>query len=182
MESNSDSFSFHITKQQVRNKKCFVYHNKEYPIDYDILKKNSNYIFNNQEKFENTQYIELINEEEENIRISDESIQAFILSCQNKPSTINKSSIISLQYLAYKFEFVELIEVTDKYISQHSNELIFPTLLFKISQKYENKKTFCDTSKEENFISDHLKDFIQKEEMLSLPIPILYNIFKRFYR
>lgn len=147
MESNSNSFSFHITKQQVRNKKCFVYHNKEYPIDYDILKKNSNYIFNNQEKFENTQYIELINEEEENIRISDESIQAFILSCQNEPSTINKSSIISLQYLAYKFEFVELIEVTDKYISQHSNELIFPHFYSKFLKNMKIKKHFVTHQK-----------------------------------
>ena len=135
---NNASFLFHIKKQPLRNKKYFIYHNKEYPIDYDLLKKNSNYFFNNQAQFEDSQYIELVDEKEEYINFSDESIQAFISCCQNEPCSIHSSSVIPLQYLANKYEFSELIEVTEKFISQHSSELVFPTLLFKISKNKSN--------------------------------------------
>ena len=181
--TDSTSFSFHIKKQPIRNKKYFVYHHKNYPIDFDLLSKNSNYFYNNQSQFENVQYIDLIDEKEEQINLSDESIQAFISSCQNEPCTINQSSVIPLQYLAHKYEFAELIEITDDFINKHSNDLIFSTLLFKNSEGKEKFKenSFFDTSKEENFISTHLKECIQKEEMLSLPIPVLHRILKRFY-
>ncbi|KAK8849985.1 hypothetical protein M9Y10_018579 [Tritrichomonas musculus] len=47
-------------------------------------------------------------------------------------------------------------------------------------------KTNCssshfDTSKEEKFISEHLSEFIQKEKMLELPIPLLYRVLKLFF-
>lgn len=182
MESqNDDNFSFHIKKQAVRNKKYFVYDHKEYPVDFDFLKKNSNYFFDNQDKYQNEQYINLIDESEPQIKLSEESIRAFISSCQNEPCTIRKSSVLPLQYLAHKFEFDELIQVTNQFIAQHSKELIFPTLFFKLFEGKEKLKQnpFFDTTKEEIFVSNHLNDFIKRDQMLSLPVPILYRIFKR---
>ena len=138
----------------------------------------------NQRQFQEKEKIEIINEEEEEyVELSEESIQAFISSCQNEPCTIEKSSVIQLQYLAKKIEFTELIQFTDKFIEDHSEDLIFETLIFKTNKM---NKTNCssshfDTSKEEKFISEHLSEFIQKEKMLELPIPLLYRVLKLFF-
>ncbi|KAK8841507.1 hypothetical protein M9Y10_027126 [Tritrichomonas musculus] len=149
-----------------------------------MLKKNSIYFYKNQDKFKDIQRIELMDEHEKYIKLTDESIEAFISSCQNEPCSIENSSIIPLQYLAHKFEFNELIQFTDKYIKDNSEDLIFATLFFKTDEMTEKSSnhSFFDTSKEEHFISDHLPEYIQKEEMLNLPITVLYRIFELFYK
>lgn len=94
----------------------------------------------------------------------------------------NKQNIsITSSIFSHKFEFNELIQVTDQFIAKHSDKLLFPTLLFKLFEGKEKLKenAFFGTSKEEIFISDHLNECIKKEEMLSLPVPLLYRIFKR---
>ncbi|KAK8840170.1 hypothetical protein M9Y10_031110 [Tritrichomonas musculus] len=184
MKANNSSFSIHATNQVIRDKKYFVYHNKQYPVNFDLLKINSNYFYKNQDQFREEQYIELIDEKEDFVKLSDESINAFISSCQNEQCSINKSSIIQLQYLAHKFEYNELIRITDQIIKDYSEDLIFETLFFKIDEmeNKNNNNSFFDTSKEEKFISNNLHNFIQKEEMLKLPIPILYRILTLFYK
>ena len=133
MEANSSTFSFHVKTQIIRNKKYFVYHHKEYPVDFGLLKKNSNYFYKNRNQYQEEQYIEIIKEEEEYVKLSDESIQSFICSCQNEPCTIKKSSVIPLQYLAHKYEFAELIEITDTFIEEHSDNLFFK--IYKMNEK-----------------------------------------------
>ena len=127
---------------------------------------------------------ELINEKEEYVKLNDESIQAFISSIQNEPCSIENSSIIPLQYLAHKYEFNELIRYTDQYIADHSEELVFATLSFKSDEmdEKENNDTFFDSSKEERIISNNLAKFIQKDELLGLPIEIIYRILSLFYK
>ena len=134
MEEDNSNFSFHVKKQIIRDKKYFVYHNKKYPVNFDMVKINTNYFYKNQNQFQNKEKIDLINENEEYVKLSDQSIQAFISSCQNEPCSINKSSIIPLQYLAHKFEFNELIQITDKYIKDHSNELIMEIFTSKFTK------------------------------------------------
>ena len=84
MEADNSNFSFHITKQVIRDRKYFVYHDKKYPVDFDLLKKNSNYFYANKNQFKKQEYIELIDENEEYVKLTDESIQAFISSIQNE--------------------------------------------------------------------------------------------------
>ncbi|KAK8895355.1 hypothetical protein M9Y10_023817 [Tritrichomonas musculus] len=183
MTAKSSKCSFHIKKQAITNMKYFVYQDKLYSVNFDLLKMNSLYFYKNQEKFKEKNNIELMGEHEKYIKLTDESIEAFISSCQNEPCSIENSSIIPLQYLAHKFEFNALIQFTDKYIEEHSEDLIFEILFFKIDEMKvkSNNYSFFDTSKEEHFISDHLPEYIQKEETLNLPITVLYRIFALFY-
>ena len=41
MKENSSNFSFHVKKQAIVNTKYFVYHDKQYPINFDLPKNNS---------------------------------------------------------------------------------------------------------------------------------------------
>ena len=57
MEENSSGFPVHIKKQAIINTKYFVYQHKQYPVDFDLLKKNSIYFYENQNKFQNVNEI-----------------------------------------------------------------------------------------------------------------------------
>ena len=75
--------SFKIDKKTVRNTKSFIYRGKLYPFDFELLKQNSNYFYNNRQILENVDPINIINDDEENmIDISDATIASFIKCCQ----------------------------------------------------------------------------------------------------
>ena len=84
MEENHSRFRIPATNQVIRNQKYFVYHDKQYPVNFDLLKVNSNYFYKNQDQYQNEQYINLLDEKEEFIKLSDDSINAFIPSCHNE--------------------------------------------------------------------------------------------------
>ena len=126
------NYPLHIKEQQIRNKKYFIYRDKEYPVDFDLLKKNSDYFFKFQNEFTNTTNINLIDKEEENdLKFSEDCIRVFISCCHNEECMISKSSVIGLQYLARKYEFQALLKATSKIISEHWTDLLFSSLLFK---------------------------------------------------
>ena len=74
MKANSSTFSFRVKTQIIRDKKYFVYHNKEYEVNFDLLKNNSNYFYRNRNQYQDEKYIKIINEEEEYVKLTDESI------------------------------------------------------------------------------------------------------------
>ena len=168
--------SFHINNQKVRNQKYFVYKDKEYPIDFDLVIKNSNYFYKNRKQYENVEYINLINEIPTEIKIPEESIKAFISSCQNEASEVSPSSVFALQYLSQKYEFPEITKVTEDFIKEHEGELVFETLEFKTKSEY-----LSDTSKEEEIISNNIKKYANKEELLSLPIFVIERILRKYF-
>ena len=168
--------SFHINNQKVRNQKYFVYKDKEYPIDFDLVIKNSNYFYKNRKQYENVEYINLINEIPTEIKIPEESIKAFISSCQNEASEVSPSSVFALQYLSQKYEFPEITKVTEDFIKEHEGELVFETLEFKTKSEY-----LSDTSKEEEIISNNIKKYANKEELLSLPIFVIERILQKYF-
>ena len=183
---------FCIKNTTIQNNKYFVYKGKKYIINFDVLVMNSNYFYKNKNKYENIELIQLLNDDESVLDIQEETIETFILSCSNKPFQVNNSSVIHLNYLSIKYDYPSLTNITNEYIEEHSEELVFQTLLFKIRMKKitENKvngMNEIDTNNEEKIISKNICKYIEEEEggkeeeMLSLPIPVLYRIIHNYY-
>lgn len=174
--------TYQIDKQAVRNEKYFIYKSKKYPVDFDLLKKNSYYFYQNRKQFKN---IDLINIADENqIDLPEEAILAFISSCQNESFQISPSFAIPLQYLSYKYNFPDLTRITDQYIKEHQNELLFDSLFFKTSQTGEKLRetAFYDTKNEENLIAVNLQEYIKDERMMLLSLPVLERIFYHYFK
>ena len=110
----------HIANPIPREQKNFIYHKKKYPIDFELLKKNCGYFYNNQKQFEEITDIYLLNGDEEAISLTDESVESFIKICLNEKCQIKLSNIIPLQYLSYKYDFQALKAVTDELITKYS--------------------------------------------------------------
>lgn len=174
------NFQVHIEKQENQNIKYFIFQDKQYPMDFDLLIKNSNYFFKNRKQYENVDSIHLLNElDEKLISISNEGINSLISCFQNQPCTINFADIISLHYLSLKFEFPQLIEVTNQLMKEHSKELLLQSILFKSSVQLPNDEnnilyiSFFDTKKEEENLVENIFEYIKDEQMLLLGIPVL---------
>lgn len=180
--------TFQIDKNQETNKKFFVYRNKKYPFIYDLLKRNSKFFYINRKVYKNIDEIPLLSKEEEKfITISDETIQTFISCCQDEQCKICVKNIIELQYLSKKYDIPQLISITSKYLDDHWRKNALNSLLFKLqlssnldnSEIEEWNENYFDTQTEEEFIESNLEEFIDQEELLSLPISTLNKIFMK---
>lgn len=72
----------------------------------------------------------------------EESIEAFVKCCQNKQCEIESTTIFSLQYLSIKYEYPEIIAITNEFIKEHSDELVYESLLFKTRQIKNSKNKY----------------------------------------
>ena len=174
-DKNSFNETFQIKKHTFIKEKYFVYQNKEYLINFDQLKSSCYYFNQNQQKFEQEIQINLNDEIKDQVSLNDESIRTFISCFQHEPFSISKDSIIPLQYLSHIFKFPQLIDITDKFVENHWPQLIFQIIKFKLLNQATSKNTFFDTSKEERFISTHLKECIKDDNMVLLPVPLIYR-------
>ena len=128
MKSNNSKQTFWIENPTIQNNKYFTYKEKRYLINFDLLIMNSKYFFKNKQKYENIEYIPLLNDTELSLNIPEESIIAFVLSCQNKQFKVSIFSVVPLQYLSIKYEYPSLTNITNEFINKHSDELIFQIL------------------------------------------------------
>lgn len=187
MSQASDfDLSFHINQQEIQNPKYFIFKGKQYQVDFDKVIKNSRYFDKNRKKFKQVDNINILDEADNSIiDITEDVIQAFIASCQNEPCKIHFSDVIPLQYLSYKYDFPKLIEITEKFVEEHRDKLVFNSILFKLSVR-PNSDTFSiptdffNTKNEEEIIAEHLNDYIKNDQMLQLPVHVLYKIFGIF--
>lgn len=165
----------HSIKPLVRSNKNFVYKEKKYPFDFELIIKNSNYFYRNRDDFLLITDIEIPSSV---FNLTESSIHAFISCCENLSFEINKSDIFSLHQLAIKYEVPELLKITTEYINQNNNNLIFESILFKIqSQNQDDQNQFKNSiQKEEKYISSHFFELVNNERMLDLPISVLYRI------
>lgn len=123
----------------------------------------------NQQAFKRNTYIPLLNENE-NINLTEKSIQDFICYCQNQVISINNQNAIPLNRLAQKYEIIQLIDSSKQYIIEHHNEL-----LFEIYSENLNIN-FSDNFDYENAISDHILDYISNGKLITLPLSSIYRI------
>lgn len=88
-KSSEDKVIFAIDEQTIRTSKYFVYKDQRYEVDFDKLNKNCRYIYQNRKLYKDEENINLLNEEDENIELTEEAIKGFILICENKKCEIS---------------------------------------------------------------------------------------------
>ena len=66
MKESKSNFKIEISVEKpiIRNQKYFVYKDKKYEINFDLLVLNSTYFYKNQEKYKYVENITIITEEE----------------------------------------------------------------------------------------------------------------------
>lgn len=131
----------------------FVYKGNNYPFNFQLFLCFSDYMRKNQQAFQRNTYIPLLNENE-NINLTEKSIQDFICYCQHQVISINNQNDIPLNRLAQKYEIIQLIDSSKQYIIEHHGEL-----LFEIYSENLNIN-FSDNFDYEKAISDHILDYI----------------------
>ena len=165
----------HSIKPLIRSNKNFVYNGTKYPIDFDLIIKNSDYFYRNCDRFTFVTDIEISSDI---VNLTENSILAFISCCQNRSFKITKSDVFSLQQLAIKYEVPELLKITTKYINQNNNSLIFESIQFKIQLQNQDDQNQLkkEIQNEEKYISSHFFELINDKKMLNLPVVVLYRI------
>lgn len=158
-------------KPPTRTNKNFVYKGMKYPIDFGLVKKYSNFFYKNKLNFKSIDDIEI---KPDNYEVSDQSIQMFVACCQNQPFDITDSNVLSLHQLSIQYEVTVLNDLTSQYIQKNKKSIIFPSILYKL--KNRNPEVNIDLSSEEETIAANFFDYINDDQLISLPIPILYRI------
>ena len=98
----------------------FLYNNKQYPFNIELFNVFSKYFLNNPELIQPSKIINLINENlESNLSFTDDSIQSFIDYSQSQQIFLNNGNVVSLNYLAKKYEINSLIDITNEYINEN---------------------------------------------------------------
>lgn len=160
--------------------KIFIYKEKDYNVDFDLIKRNCNYFYEHREEIEREAKYKL----DISIDLPTETIQSFLNCCQNQQTAIN--DIVGINYLSIKYQNEELKTFTEKYIEHNRDELIFQSISFK-NQIYQSNdfqenssKINIDTTFEEEVLSSHFLDYLDDERIFSVKINILDRVFKKF--
>lgn len=170
MSNSSESRS--QIKMPIRANKNFVYKGKKYPVDFRLIKINSNFFSKNRQQYKHNEDIKL---QIDDYDITEDSIPVFIACCQNEPFEITESNVFSLRQLSIQYEVPELNRLATEYIMSNENNLLLQSLFFKLKncQKEEAK---IDLQQEEMQIASRFFEYIDNEQLFQLPIPVLYRI------
>ena len=74
----TQSLLVNINKQTVQNPKYFVYKKKKYLVNFNLLKENCTYFYQNQDKYLYDDNINIFDKEDEEFPLTEESINSFI--------------------------------------------------------------------------------------------------------
>lgn len=162
--------SYDPIKPLIRPDKNLVFKDKKYPIDFSLIKKYSNFFYNNRKYYKTIKDIQLQSDEYE---ICEESIPMFIACCQNQKFDITDSTVFSLYHLSIQYQVPELNKLSDEYIKKNHKNLVLQSIQFKIQNR--NPEVNIDLSKEEEMISAHFFEYIN-DQLVCLPVQILYRI------
>ena len=165
--------SIHSIKPLNKN---FVYKDKKYPIDFSLIKKNSNYFYNNRDQYKMVEDIQL---SDDLINITDDSIRSFISSCQNESFEINDSNVFSLHQLSTIYDVPCVISLTEEYIKEHNASLVFQSIQYKIQlqkQNFDDSTISISLENDEESIVSNFFNYINNEQLSKLPVPVLYRI------
>ena len=164
--------SLNQIKTPIHTNKNFVYKGKRYPVDFRLIKINSFFFYKKRHEYK---HIEDILLQLNDYDILEESIPVFIACCQNEQFEITEKNVFSLHQLSILYEVPELNKLTDEYILNNEKKLIFQSLFYKL-KNHKNEEAKFDLEKEEGQIASHFFEYIDSEDLLSLPVPVLYRI------
>ncbi|KAK8890760.1 hypothetical protein M9Y10_035545 [Tritrichomonas musculus] len=152
----------------------FVYKQNKYPFNMKIFCELSNYFSSNSIIPKNNQIINLIDEYDGIIELSDDSIQDFVGYFQHLRITFKKETVSSILMLSKKFMVPHLIQAAEKYISNHKEDFLIQFIA--INQEHPN----FNTEPFEEMISKNLIEYIQNDQLLSLPITIIHRVLTKY--
>lgn len=163
-----------FNKEGIPNTNYFVYKNKNYPIKFDFFKHSSNYFLTNKQKLKHMEYIQLVDEETmRNTDFQSEWIETFINFVQCEKVLLTDSNVLCLDYLSNLYEVEALKVITKEYISTNQKNLALDIIL-----QHQNDSKF-DISSYEDIISSNINEFIEKDELIKINIPIFHRILKK---
>ena len=154
----------------------FVYKGKKFPFNMKLFKCFSQYFKINKQQFANTTEIDIFNDQNEKINLSESSINDFINFCQSREITLNKDNSPSLHMLAKKYQVSSLIKLTTEFIFKHQKEIVID--FYILNQDEED----FDKAKYEEIISKDFLNYINDDKLLLLPIPVLHRIMTKYYQ
>ena len=154
----------------------FIYKEKLFPFNIVVFNCFSQYFTSNQIQVEPNSTIKLLEDTEDTINLSEESINDFINYCQNQQIKLNRSNAPALRKLSKKYIVPSLLEATEQFITSHRHDLVVEYLNMKTSDNS------FDTSDYEDMISKNMLEYIKDENLPSLPIPVLHRIVSQYVK
>ena len=118
----------------------FLYRGKQFPFNMDIFKCFSKYFNSIEHQYKVNSNINLLNESDEDMNLSDSLINDFINFWQKNEIILNKENVLPLHKLAKKFNVPSLIRSTNKFISTHQKEVAMDLLLLNQNIKDSNSQ------------------------------------------
>ena len=151
----------------------FIYNDHQYPFDFDLLSLSSQYLSKNQ-GLKNNKNIKILPNDENTITLTEDSILTFIQACQNQPFKLTRSNVVGLNFLSIKYEVQSLIQKTNKFISNNSNDFL---IQFLIQVQNEN---YISIESDEQYIADQLTRFLKDDIFLLIPVFSMYRIINKY--
>lgn len=159
--------------------KNIVNKGKKYLVDFQLMQQYSNYFRKHRDAY---LFIENINISTDIVDENDSCIEMFIKAIQNEDFSINEENIYSLHQLSIIYDVPSLNILTQKYINKHDANYILKSIEYK-QKLYEknikdsmNEPESTNTKYEEETIATNINDYIKNEDLVKLPVSMLYRI------
>lgn len=111
-----------------------IYQNQSYKIEYENIKKHTNY-FSEEDIIDGKEKkINLVDSFESAPSLDDETIQDFFDYLKNEKVNMTNNNILSLKFLSHKFDVIALEEKVDQYIACNYKSIV-ETILVKYGEK-----------------------------------------------
>lgn len=150
----------------------FLYKENKYPFNIIIFNQFSKYFEANPPQLNST--IKLIDDSEDHFNLHVVAIKDFINYCQCVSIILTNENILTIHHLAKKYKVHTLIDKTEGFISDHKEDFLVEFLNLIQDQQDIN------THQYEEIISENMLDYIEDDQLLSLPFPMLFRIVTKY--
>lgn len=148
-----------------------VHKGTRFPFNFYIFESNSIYFQEHSKELFSKKEINILDENEKMIELTDEGINFLISFINNEEIPLTKENVPSLYFLSKKYCIPELIQETEQFIQD--NNLCLQFLLFYQNNPRYSLDKFIDQ------LSDHFYDYIHDQSIFNLNFPILYSIIEK---